>query len=132
MYNDGMPRLVKKVKTKFESLSDSAQRLAAVVSAVLVVTGVIHGSFVFMVNQLDAHLDEQTIEIKKEIEDVKLSTTRNELLIMIKTEPKNVLGIERLAKHYFVDLKGDLYMTGMYSEWAHQYGGDVSFVVYHD
>lgn len=132
MYNESMSRLTKKVKTRFESLSDGAQRLTAITSAVLVITGVIHGSFAFMVSRLDEHLDEQTAELKKDIEDVKLSSTRNELLVMMKTDPENVIGIERLAKHYFVDLKGDMYMTGKYSDWAKKHGGDTSFVVYHN
>ena len=132
MYNEGMPTLAKKVKTKFESLSDGAQRLAAVVSAVLVISGVISGGFGFVITQFDSHLNEHTRELKKDIEDVKLSSTRNELLVMMKVDPENVIGIERLAKYYFIDLQGDMYMTGMYSDWAKKYGGDTSFVVYHN
>lgn len=52
-------------------------------------------------------------------------------MTLIQNTPHNVVEIERLAKTYFIDLKGDLYMTSVYSAWAKEYGGDTSFVVYH-
>ena len=78
----------------------------------------------------------QSFQMDEKVEDVLVALnnegTRNELLVMMKVDPNNVIGIERLAKYYFIDLKGDMYMTGMYSNWAKKYGGDTSFVVYHN
>jgi predicted PurR-regulated permease PerM len=127
-----MTVIAKKIKNKFSSLSDSMQRIVAILTSLVVVCGMFTGALSYAVGQLDAHIADQTKELKKNIEDVQLSSTRNELLTMMQFDPDNVVGIERLAKHYFKELKGDLYMTGKYSSWAKKYGGDTSFVVYHD
>lgn len=58
-----------------------------------------------------------------------LSLKRLELLNLIAHTPENKVEIERVAKHYFVTLKGDWYATKVYSKWAEEHGGDISFVI---
>lgn len=58
-----------------------------------------------------------------------LSLKRLELLNLISHTPENKVEIERVAKYYFVTLKGDWYATKVYSKWAEEHGGDISFVI---
>ena len=50
-------------------------------------------------------------------------------MVLMNHDPENVVAIERMAKYYFQELDGDLYMTQQYSDWAKQYGGDTTIVV---
>lgn len=45
---------------------------------------------------------------------------RTQLLVMIKDFPKEHTEILKLAQHYFVDLKGNWVMTGIFNTWLEQ------------
>lgn len=123
-----MTKVISKARSKWESLNNGTQRLASIITAIIVIGGAFFGGVDYIVNQLDEHIKSQTSEITSEIKDVKLSSTRNELMLLIKTSPENTLEIEKVAKYYFTTLNGDWWMSGFYSDWAHKYGGDTSFV----
>lgn len=123
--------MVAKVKNKWDDLSNGTQKLVTLITSIGVIVGAFIGASNYIVGQLDAHIQGQMAGLKADVSEVKLSSTRNELILMIEHNPKNVVEIERLAKVYFVDMNGDFYMTSLYSEWAREYGGDTSFVVYH-
>lgn len=130
-YNEIMAIVARKVKSKWDTLNASSQRFASLITALCIIGGAFFGATNYIVSQLDSHIQGQMSDVKKDVAEIKLSSTRNELILMIEHNPKNVIEIERLAKVYFVDMKGDFYMTGLYSDWAREHGGDTSFVVYH-
>lgn len=126
-----MTRTTRKVVDKWDSLSTITQRLVTIITSAGIIIGAFFGCSNYIVAQLDNHIQSQVSDIKLDVADIKLSSTRNELILMIEYNPGNVVEIERLAKVYFVDMKGDFYMTSLYSDWAKKNGGDTSFVVYH-
>jgi len=122
-----MTKVISKARSKWESLNDGTQRLASIITAVIVIGGAFFGGVNYIVNKLDEHIQSQTSTLYSQMQEVKLSTTRNELILMMNNNPDNVLEIERLAKVYFVDMKGDFYMTGLYSNWCRQHNANCSF-----
>ena len=62
-----MTVIAKKVKNKFSSLSDSMQRIVAVLTSLVVVCGMFTGALSYAVGQLDAHIADQTKELKKNL-----------------------------------------------------------------
>lgn len=46
------------------------------------------------------------------------STDRLQLLNLIQNDPKNVDAIITLGNHYFQVLKGNMYMTSLFTDWA--------------
>lgn len=126
-----MTKTAQKVINKWDSLNSKTQRLVTTITSAGIIIGAFFGFSNYIVTQLDSHIQDQMSDVKADVSEIKLSSARNELILMIEHNPNNVIEIERLAKVYFVDMKGDFYMTGLYSEWAKQYGGDTSFVVYH-
>lgn len=123
-----MTKMATKAKNKWDSLNESTQKIATIITSLLVIGGAFFGATNYLENKLDEHISAQTNALKSELSEVKLSSTRNELLLMMQSNPTNVLEIERLAKHYFIDMNGNFYMTQKYSDWAKQYGGDTSFM----
>lgn len=130
-YNKAMTRTAQKIVNKWDSLNAKTQRIVTTITSAGIIIGAFFGCSNYIVSQLDQHIQDQMSDVKEDVAEIKLSSTRNELLLMMRNNPENVIEIERLAKAYFVDMKGDFYMTGLYSDWAKKHGGDTSFVVYH-
>ena len=75
--------------------------------------------------QIEALRNERRESDKKREQQI----TRLELANLIHNQPNNKAEIEKVAKYYFITLDGDWYMTGLYSSWATEYGGDVTIII---
>lgn len=113
---------------------------APVVTLIVAVLGILVLAFGYMgdkivarvdnrIDDVEEKLEAQTTEIRRQNHEQDLSLKRLELLNLIAHTPENKVEIERVAKHYFVTLKGDWYATKVYSKWAEEHGGDISFVI---
>ena len=56
-------------------------------------------------------------EMKQAIQDVKMDNCRMQLMMLIRISPKSAADILPLAFHYFVELKGDQFLTNLFSDW---------------
>lgn len=135
----------KALNEKWDSLDRWLKRTISTVSSVLVILGAITGVLSWGVSQVNtqvatmveeyiAPLSAEVKELKEQVagtsHDTQLSTTRLELNTLIAHNPTNILEIEKVARYYFVELGGDWYMSQIYSEWAREYGGDLTFVTH--
>lgn len=60
----------------------------------------------------------QLAKMDTSLEDDVLRTMRLDLLHAIETDPNNTMVILELAQKYFVELKGNCYMSSVFQEWA--------------
>ena len=125
-----------KVKSKhslYDRFDKRAQRIAGTVSAILVIGGAVFGAGAWINDQVTNAISAQISDLKSTMQDSdkqqNQQITRLELMNLMQNDPTNKAAIEKMARYYFVDLSGDQYMTGKYSDWANQYGGDISFVI---
>lgn len=122
---------------KKESLYDKADKRlhkwAATIGAIIAIIGALTGALSWLQSQFTNAVSSQISDFQQETRDAnnrhEQATTRIELMVLMEHDPTNVAAIEKLAYHYFVDLEGDTYLTGMYSTWCHEYGGDPSIAV---
>lgn len=137
--------MVSKVKNKWDKLDDKAKKWASRLTAVATIIGVLAAAGGWIINQLDnavaTRIEAQTQTIQQEVQEIgkereatakqtNLQLTRLELMMLMETDPENVIGIERLARKYFSPpLDGNSYMTAFYTKWAKIYGGDLSLVL---
>lgn len=116
-----------------DKIGSHITKTSGVLTAIVAIVGILAGVFTWLSNQVNQSVTAQLNTLQEEIESNNLSmsqqVTRLELLNLIHNQPNNRAEIEKVARHYFVELSGDWYMTGIYSEWANTYGGDVSFVI---
>lgn len=56
--------------------------------------------------------------ISQAVSEVKMDTTRLQLLFLIDHKPENESEILTLAKHYFTELGGDWYVTDIFNEYC--------------
>ena len=121
-------------KRSFYDLFDKkAQRIAGTISAILVIGGALIGAGNWLNTQITSAISSQIQEFRQEVKASDnrqdQAITRLELMNLIQNDPTNVAGIEKLARYYFGELQGNQYMTGMYSNWCREYGGDPSIAV---
>lgn len=132
---------MQRLAERWDNLDKWVKRVLSLISAIGVIAGLFMGMFSWAVGQLDGYLDNKLSTVTSQIEalqeesraadkESELSRTRLELQLLISHNPDNTLEIEKVARYYFIDLGGDWYMSGIYSEWARNYGGDTSFVLH--
>jgi len=114
----------------FDKLNDKVAKIAGFVSAIVAIVGVIAGAFGWVNSQLQGLISSQISDLKSTVQESdqrqNQQITRLELMELMNNQPTNTAEIEKVAKHYFQELNGDWYMTGLYSEWCSKYGGDPS------
>lgn len=119
------------------SLYDKAdrklQRISKTVGAITAILVAAAGVCTWVSHQfqsvVSAQISELTVEIQESDREQNQAITRLELMSLIRNDPTNKAAIEKMARYYFVTLDGDLYATEKYSEWAEQYGGDISIII---
>ena len=143
---------LKQLEQKWDNADKWVKRVIGAVTTLGVIAGMFCGLFSWGIGQLDgfvnaklqdvtaqvvevqADITRQVSTVKQELLDIenesRLGRTRLELTTLIAHSPTNVLEIEKVARYYFVDLGGDWYMSQIYSDWAKQFGGDVTFVTH--
>lgn len=114
----------------FDRFNEKTKKIAGLVSAIMVIIGALTGVLGWVNTQLQDVIAGQMTDLKNTVQqsDARQNQqiTRLELMELMNNQPENVAEIEKVAKHYFQELNGDWYMTGLYSKWCHEYGGDPS------
>lgn len=123
-----------KAKRKlFDRVSERTSKVASLISAALVILGALTGIVSWATSQFTNAISSQINEFREEVRDSDKTQdqaiTRLELMNLIQTDPTNTTAIEKMARYYFRVLDGDLYMTQKFSNWAREYGGDISIVI---
>lgn len=117
-------------RSLYDKFDRKTQKIAGTISAILVIGGAAFGAGAWLNNQVTSAISAQITEFRQEVkasdDKQNQSITRLELMNLIQNDPTNVAGIEKLARYYFGELSGNQYMTGVYSKWCKQYGGDPS------
>lgn len=112
----------------------------AVVSVLLLAVFVLGYLIDRMISKVNANLNASLEEIKITIHENEAkakerdliqekATCRLELALLMDTQAKNRLAIEKKARHYFCELGGNDWMGEYYSAWAEKNGGDVSILL---
>lgn len=119
--------------TPFDRLSNKFSKIAGFITSVTVIVGALMGVGAWASNQFANAVAGQVQEFRDEVKAAndrqEQAITRVELSILMEHDPENVAAIEKMARYYFQELQGDLYMTSKYSDWAKTYGGDISIIV---
>lgn len=120
-------------KKILDIFSDRTNKLASIISAMLVIIGVLTGAISWISNHFTSAISIQIEEFRQEVkasdQRQDQAITRLELINLIHNDPTNIAGIEKLARYYFSDLNGNQYMSGIYSRWCQEYGGDPSIAI---
>lgn len=120
-------------KSLYDKTDKKIQKLAGTIGSILAILGAVGGACSWASSQFANAVSTQISGFQDETRDAnqrhEQAVTRLELMILMEHDPENTVAIEQMAKYYFDTLGGDKYMTGKYSSWAKEYGGDTSIVI---
>ena len=121
------------LRSLYDKFCKNLKKIAEVIGAIIVIVGALTGVYSWVSSQFANAVSDQISEFQEEMEESnrrqEQSITRVELIALMEHDPYNVAAIEKMAKYYFQDLDGDLYMTQHYSEWCKRYGGDPNIIL---
>lgn len=108
--NDAVQEKFNNIEEKLASITQSIERQSAQLEAFEA----------RLMEQESANLAHQVKlgRIGSELADNNLRTLRLDLLHAIETDPDNQIIIMEMAKKYFVEMKGNCYMSKVFQEWA--------------
>lgn len=119
----------KKTVAKKRIIRERLKGTSDVIGAVTVIGTACVGVGTWCVTQINASTNTKLDSISDQMTELKLDTTRNQLLTLMKNYPDNEEEIMKVAKYYFRDLNGDWYMTSLFIEWGEEKGIDVTEIV---
>lgn len=119
----------KKTVAKKKTIRERIKDISDVIGAVTVIGTACVGVGTWCVTQINASINTKLDSISDQVTELKLDTTRNQLLTLMKNYPDNEEEIMKVAKYYFKDLNGDWYMTSLFIEWGEEKGIDVTEIV---
>lgn len=126
------------MKTKQSKLSiknwpQKVKDFSALISATIVIGGALVAGAKWLVSEINASTNARVDTLESKIDDNytknELATTRLELMVLMEHDPENTIEIEKLARHYFSDLKGNSYLTSVFSRWCREYDADCEIVL---
>ena len=117
----------------YNSADKKTQRIAKTIAAATVILTAAMGVCGWVSSQFESAVSAQINDFREENREYETrheqAITRVELGMLMEHDPENVVAIEKMARYYFHDLDGDLYMTQKYSDWAKSYGGDITIIL---
>lgn len=120
-------------KTASEKADKKLQKWASIVGSIVAILGALTGAFSWINSQFTNAVSEQISGFQQEVrasdQANRQATTRLELMILMEHDSENTVAIERMAKYYFQELNGDLYMTQKVSDWCNAHGRDCSSII---
>lgn len=117
----------------YDKTDKKVQKWAKTISAITIIIGALAGVYSWASAQFAKAVSEQISDFQEEVRssdaEIQQSVTRVELLALMEHDPDNIVAIEKLAHYYFVELKGDKWMSERYSRYAAEHNIDASFVI---
>ncbi len=120
-------------RSLYDRFDKRAQRIAGTISAIIVIGGALFGVGSWLndqvTNAIAAQIDDLKTTMQESDKQQNQAITRLELMNLMQTDSDNVVAIEKMAKYYFQELDGDLYMTQKVSDWCASKHRDCSVLI---
>lgn len=123
----------KKQKKSWKDIPELVKKMSALVSAVVVIFTTLGSCLAWFENKITEHLDERISSVESTVNDIRQDTVRIQLDSLINNDPDNIESILSVAHKYFIEMKGDWYMTEKFKRWGREHDVDLSdFAFTHD
>ena len=119
----------KKTVVDLSKFPDWAKKLAEAITALTIIGTAVVAGCGWISSKITASTNEKLDDISRQVESLEVGATRTQLLTLISNYPDNESEIMKVAEYYFGDLKGDWYMTEIFSKWATDRGIDPNTII---
>lgn len=115
-----------KMKNKIKNLPDNVKKISAFISALIVIFTACGSLLNWFETKMTEHLDARISSVEDIVSDIRQDTVRLQLDNLINNDADNIESILTVAKVYFIDMKGDWYMTEKFKKWGKEHDVDLS------
>ena len=119
----------KKTVVDLSKFPDWAKKLAEAITALTIIGTAVVAGCGWISSKITASTNEKLDDISKQVASLEVGATRTQLLTLISNYPDNESEIMKVAEYYFGELKGDWYMTEIFSKWATERGIDPNTII---
>lgn len=116
----------KKKKKSWKDVPELVKKISALISAVVVIFTTLGSCLSWFENKITQHLDDRMSTLESKVNDIREDTIRIQLDNLINNDSENVESILTIARTYFIDMKGDWYMTEKFKRWGREHNVDLS------
>lgn len=118
--------MAKAKRSRFDKIPEAVKKVSAFMSAVVVIFTTCGSAVAWVQGKLSEQLDARFSSIETTVNDIRQDTVRLQLDNLINNDSDNVESILTVAKVYFIDMKGDWYMTEKFKKWGREHDVDLS------
>lgn len=111
---------------KFKDIPEKVKKISAFVSALIVLITACGSLLNWFETKMTEHLDDRISSIETTVNEIREDTIRLQLDNLINNDANNTSSILSVAKVYFIDMKGDWYMTEKFKKWGKEHDVDLS------
>lgn len=115
-----------KMKNKIKNLPDSVKKISAFISALIVIFTACGSLLNWFETKITERIDARISSVESVVNDIRQDTVRMQLDNLINNDSSNIESILTVAKVYFIDMKGDWYMTEKFKKWGREHDVDLS------
>lgn len=111
---------------KFKDIPEKVKKISAFISALIVIITTCGSLLNWFETEMTEHLDARISSVENTVNDIRQDTIRLQLDNLINNDANNTSSILSVAKVYFIDMKGDWYMTEKFKKWGKEHDVDLS------
>lgn len=117
---------IMKTMKKFKDIPEKVKKISAFISALIVIITTCGSLLNWFETEMTEHLDARISSVENTVNDIRQDTIRLQLDNLINNDANNTSSILSVAKVYFIDMKGDWYMTEKFKKWGKEHDVDLS------
>lgn len=115
-----------KIKKKIKEMPDNIKKISTFISALIVIITACGSLLNWFEGKMTEHLDKRISVLEETVDAIHEDTVRLQLDNLINNDSNNIESILNVAKLYFIDMKGDWYMTEKFKRWGREHDVDLS------
>lgn len=116
----------KNVRSRWKDLPESVKKISALISALVVICTTLGSVLSWFETKVTEHIDSRLDYVETTVKDIREDTVRLQLDNLINNDADNVESILTVARTYFIEMKGDWYMTEKFKRWGREHNVDLS------
>lgn len=116
----------KNVRSRWKDLPENVKKVSALISAIVVICTTLGSVLSWFEGKITGHIDKRLSSVETTINDIRQDTVRLQLDNLINNDSENIESILTVARQYFIEMKGDWYMTEKFKRWGREHNVDLS------
>lgn len=116
----------KNARSRWKDLPESVKKISALISALVVICTTLGSVLSWFETKVTGYLDQRLSPVESTVKDIREDTVRLQLDNLINNDADNVESILTVARTYFIEMKGDWYMTEKFKQWGREHNVDLS------